>query len=117
MDVSDVGARAALQASRARLAIDKGRLDPHELCLAHQLATHHNAAVRAEVMGLASGMLRHPAPRRQGIKLLCSVSFADVAFGAEAFGWAFLSPHALSWTELTPPQRAFCQAELVGTTA
>ncbi|MFF7656909.1 ATP-binding protein [Streptomyces sp. NPDC007983] len=112
---SDVGAQAALQASRARLVIDEGRLDSHELSLAHRLSTHHNAAVRAEVMGLATGMLRHPLRRQQGIKLLCSVSFADVAFGAEAFGWAFVGPQALSWTELTPPQRAFCQAELVGT--
>ncbi|GCD40353.1 ATP-binding protein [Streptomyces paromomycinus] len=111
---SAAGARAVVQAGRARLITGES-LHPDEYALARQLAAHADARVRAEVMDLAITMLRHTAPREQAIALLCSVAFADVAFGAAAFGWAFVGPRALSWAELTPPQRAFCQGELVGT--
>lgn len=109
-----VGARAVLQAVRARVAAGEA-LDSHELRLADRLSVYEDVVVRAEVVGLATAMVRHGAPREEAITLLCSVPFADVPFGAAAFSWAFVGPRALSWAELTLAQRTFCQSELVST--
>ncbi|MFJ8441251.1 hypothetical protein [Kitasatospora griseola] len=105
--------RSVLQTSVTRLAAGDA-LHTSEAMAAHRLAGHHDASVRVAVLRLAVQMARTPSTRSEGISLLSSVPFSALPSGARDFAWAFVGPGALSWSDLTPDQRAVCVVELIG---
>ncbi|MFD4538033.1 hypothetical protein ACFWNL_36515 [Kitasatospora sp. NPDC058397] len=105
--------RSVLQTSLTRLAAGNA-LHTSEGTAARRLAAHHDVSVRVAVLSLAVRMVRNLSTRSEGIALLCSVPFSALPSGAREFAWAFIGPDALSWSDLTPDQRAGCVIELTG---
>ncbi|MFB6887721.1 hypothetical protein ACFCX4_00185 [Kitasatospora sp. NPDC056327] len=105
--------RSVLQTSLTRHAAGDA-LHTSEGMAARRLAGHHDVSVRVAVLSLAVRMVLNLSTRSEGIALLCSVPFSALPSGAREFAWAFIGPEALSWSDLTPDQRAGCVIELTG---
>ncbi|MFK0235330.1 ATP-binding protein [Streptomyces vinaceus] len=104
--------RSVLQASAARVAAGDS-LSASESTAVGRLAGHDDASVRVAVLRLAVRMVRNPSMKSDGIALLCSIQFSALHSGAKEFAWAFVGPDAISWSDMTPDQRAGCVIELI----